>query len=461
MKQLPPGPTDRIFGLSIARRFQTEPLEFITSLGRDYGDAAAWRMGPQQSLFINHPDLVREVLVTKAKSFRKVERIKRGFRAIDGNGLILSEGDFWLRQRRLVQPAFHHTRLAHYAALTVDYTRRMLDRWNANAPIDICAEMTRLTCALIAKMMFDVELTGKAAQLGEAVHTISEIATREMGTAFVLPDWLPLPEKRRKRWAIGVLDGVVREVIAKRRASKEDKGDLLSMLLLAVDDQGDGRGMTDEQARDEAMTMFNAGHDTTAAALAWTWYLLATHPKVQQKLCDEVDETLKGQPATFADLPKLTYTEMVVKESLRLHPPTWALFVRENTEEVRIGEFVLPKNTWVYIFPWVIQRTAKFFPNPEQFDPERFSPERSDEVPQYAYLPFGAGPHICIGKSLATMEMSLIVPTVLQRFRVELSPDQPPVVPEPFLSLRPTGGLRVRLSPYSASAPSHALASGT
>lgn len=445
MASLPPGPRDKLFGLSFARRLQREPLEFLTRLGREYGDVARLSMGPVCVYLVNHPDLIRGVLLTKARSFRKLERIKRVFRAIDGNGLILSEGDFWVRQRRLVQPAFQPRRMGRYAEIVVEYTRRLLERWQSHATLDVAAEMTQLTCAIIARLLFDVELTGKAAELGRAVHTISKAGTTELGAFFNLPDWLPLPEKRRKRWAIGTLDAVIRDVLRRRRESGDDKGDLLSMLLLAVDEEGDGTGMTDEQARDEAMTLFNAGHDTTAAALAWTWYLVATHPEVEARLREEAESVLGSRDPTYDDVSKLKYAEMVVKESMRLYPPTWGLFGREAVEDLTLGPYHVPKGTWAYIFPWVTHRDGRFFENPESFDPERFAPGRVENIPQYAYVPFGAGPHVCIGKGLAMTEMTLIVPMVIRQFRLEL-PAEETVEPEPLLSLRPKGGLRLTVT---------------
>jgi cytochrome P450 len=242
---------------------------------------------------------------------------------------------------------------------------------------------------------------------------------------------------------------LIREIIRERRASGKDHGDLLSMLLLAVDEEGDGTGMSDEQARDEAVTMFNAGHDSTAAALAWIWYLVARHPEVEERLVEETRRVLGSRTATANDLPNLAYTEWVVRESLRLYPPVWALFARVPQADVELGGYTIPAGSWVYIFPWVTQRDARFFENPERFDPERFAPGRVETIPQYAWIPFGGGPHVCIGQTLATSEIVLIVATVLQDFRLSFAPDQPrEVVPEPLLAIRPKGGLRMTLAPH-------------
>ncbi len=374
MSRFPAGPKGGLLGLALAMQLRDRPLEFISSIGRQYGDIAYMRMGPLRVFMVNSPQLVRELLVTRHKSFRRPPWLVRPLAKIDGQGLVLSEGELWRRQRRLLQPAFSARRFAGYAGATVEYTSRMLERWNAGTAFDAADEMTRLTLAITARTLFGVELSGNAARLGEAVRVISETFVREASNFVTLPDWLPLPAKRRKRRAIHTLDSMIRTVIRERRASGEDRGDLLSMLLLAVDEEGDGRGMSDEQARDEAMTLFNAGHDSSAAALAWIWYLVASHPQVEDKLVAEIDQVLGGRLAGYEDVERLTYTEMVVKETLRIYPPTWTLFAREAVEDVEIGGYTVPRGSWVYAFPWVTQRDPRFWSDPERFDPERFAP---------------------------------------------------------------------------------------
>ena len=444
LHRIPPGPRGHLFGLTLARRLATDPLNFITEVGRTYGDLAFFRMGPVRAYLVNHPDLIREVLVTKGKQFYKEPKSLDTLRQVDGEGLVITEGEKWLRQRRLLQPAFHARRMGRYAEAIVERTQHMLAAWQAGQSLNIVDEMTHLTLEIIAKVFYDTALTGRAAQLGEAVRVLSQAFYNEVTTLVRLPDWLPLPAKRRKRWAIATLDTLIREIIRERRASGQDHGDLLSMLLLAVDEEGDGTGMTDEQARDEAVTMFNAGHDSTAAALAWIWYLVSLHPEVETTLIEETQRVLGDRPAMADDLPNLVYTSSVVHESLRLYPPVWALFARVPQADVELGGYTVPAGSWVYIFPWVTQRDPRFFADPERFDPGRFAPERADQIPQYAWIPFGGGPHVCIGQSLAVNEMVLIVATILQKFRLKLAPDQPrEVVPEPLLAIRPKGGLRM------------------
>jgi cytochrome P450 len=481
MRRVPPGPNDWLCGFGNVNRLRKDPLRFLLDLGRTYGDISRFRvpLPPFYIYLVNSSDLIRDVLVTKAKSFRKVTKATRVLQGIAGDGLLISEGDFWLRQRRLVQPAFHGSRMSRYADVVVAHTRRMLDGWRRTGfkpvpphgtLINMPDEMRQLTLAIIAKSLFDVELTGRAAQLSEVSRILTETTFREVVSLFTLPDWLPLPSKRRKRWALQTLDQLIGEIIRARRASGEDKGDLLSMLLLAVDEEGDSRGMTDQQARDEAKSLFLAGHDTAAAALTWTCYAIARHPEVEARLYQEVEAVLGERPATIEDLPRLQYAEMVVKESLRLYPPIWDLTTREAVSNVELGGYELPKGSWIAVAPYVTQRDPRFFANPDQFDPERFGchahaigvnkPDpgaqqgvgmpRVEQIPPYAYIPFGAGPHVCIGNTFAMMEMTLVVATILQHFRVALAPGQSEVVLQPDIMIRPKGGLQMAISKRAA-----------
>lgn len=444
-RALPPGPTDGLFGLSFIRRFMKDPLAFITEVGQRYKDLACFRMGPVRACFVNNPELIREVLVTRAKIMRKQRRALDVLRQVDGEGLVITEGELWQRQRRLLQPAFHPRRMAGYAQSIVERTLVRLESWRPGQTLEMVDQMTHLTVEIIAKVFYNVEVADQSAMLGRAVRILSQAFYRELTRApFVLPGWLPLPAQRRKRWAIRALRGLIDQMIRQRRAAPADQGDLLSMLLLAVDEEGDGRGMSDRQARDEAVTMFNAGHDSTAAALAWCWYLVGTHPQVESRLVEEARAVLGPREATAEDLPRLVFTEAVVREALRLYPPVWALFVRVPQEDLELAGYTIPKGTWLYIFPWVTQRDARFFADPLRFDPDRFDALRAQSIPQYCWIPFGAGPHACIGQHLALSEMTLILATVLKRFRLALAPDQPREIdPEPLLAIRPRGGLRM------------------
>ncbi len=449
VRRFPPGPRHGFFDLTLARQLQTDRLGYPLQLARTYGDLIYSRLGPIHLYFANHPDLVKEVLVTRGKSFRKLPRIIKALRDVDGNGLVLSEGDFWLRQRRLVQPAFSPKRFDGYARTIVDCARQAVDSWLPGTEIDVPFEMRRLTLSIVARTLFGADVSASEEALGAATEAISEIVTVQAGRIIQWPIWVPTAENRRKRAAITVIDRVIRRIIRERRTSGEDRGDLLSMLLAAVDEEGDGTGMTDEQARDESITLFNAGHDTTASSLTWTWYLLATHPEVATRVREEIQSVLQGRSATYADFPALAYTTRVVKESMRLYPPTWALIPRVATERVTIGGYELPKGAWVYIYPWVLHHDARFFPEPEKFDPDRFTPERVDTIPQHAYIPFGAGPHVCIGNTFATMEMVLALATIVPRCRLTLPADHPPVVPDALIAIRPRDGLTLRVERQS------------
>jgi cytochrome P450 len=441
----PPGPKSRFFGLSLARRFRDEPLQFGRDMHRDHGDLVYLRMGPVRAYMVFHPTLIREVLVTRSRCYGKLPRQKRAMGRMAGNGLVLSEGDFWLRQRRLMQPAFHATRLKGYADVMVAHARRLIESWRPGTDFNVADEMTRLSLGITAKVLFDVDPGEEATRLGDAVTVVSQAMMREMSELIPTPEWLPLPWKRRGRAARREVDAFIRRVIRERRASGEDRGDLLSMLLLAVDEQGDGGGMTDEQARDEAVTLFNGGHDSTSAGLAWTWHLLSTHPDEQASVSAEVAAVLDRRPATADDVPRLASVTRAIKEAIRLYPPVWA-FPRECIDDTEIGGYPVPKGSWVYLFPSVTHRDARWFPDPDKFVPERFAAEAEAKLPPLAYFPFGGGPRVCIGSTFALTEMTLVVATVLQRFHVAPTPGREQVSPDPLMSLEPRGGVWLRLT---------------
>jgi cytochrome P450 len=445
--------------MSQLRKIKQDILGYYTELHRRYGDVVSVRFGPYPTYVFYHPDAVREVIVARAKQFRRFRRQMQVLAQWNGNSVLISEGDEWLRQRRLVQPAFHPRRFEHYADCMVSRTRHRLDRWlktiatTGGVEMEIGKEMTDLTLEIIAKIMFDAETSAETSDLGRAVAILSEIAVKEMDSPWRLPDWLPLPDKRRKRWAMRRLDETVRRFIRERRASGEDKGDLLSMLLLAVDEKGGGR-FTDEQVRDQSMTMLIAGHDTTAAGLIWVFYCLARHPQAAALVHQELDAVLGGRAPTAGDLPRLSYTESVIKETLRIYPPAYALFMRQALADVEIAGYKLPRGSLVQLFPYVCQHDPRWFPDPEKFDPDRFLPERQRALPQFAYFPFGGGPRVCVGNAFAMMEMTLVAATLLQHLNVEPAAGQGEARPVALMSLRPRGEVRLRWTPretYEAS----------
>jgi len=433
----PPGPRDRLFGVTFHKAMSRDPLGFAIKVARDYGDFAFVRIGWVRLYFVNRPELVREVLVTKAKSFRKVTRQMRALRKVEGDGLVVAEGSTWARHRPVVQGSFHPRNFARYADAVVECTRRRLDRWKPGETLDFAAEMNELALEIIARLVFAEDMGDRATALRDAVHRFRQAMQGDGGSVFVLPDWLPLPSKIRQRRAVREINDLIWKLVRDHRSAGGD--DMLGQILTAAADRP-GLGITDREIRDEVATLFLAGHDTTSAALAWLWFALSRHPEVEQRVLREVD-LLGPRPVRHGDLPRLKYLEMVVKESMRLYPATAFLFGREALEDVELDGCTLQRGSWVFISPYIVQRDARNFPDPETFDPERFTPGRADDIPPYSYLVFGAGPRTCIGNALAVTELVLVAATVLQRYRMVL--DQPEPEPEMEVVLRPKGGLRM------------------
>ena len=438
-----PGPPVGWLAMRSAREFARDPLGFTEKAVREYGPLVGLRFGPVRAFLVADPAAVHEVLVTRARSFRKERRTRDAVRKIDGDGLITTEGDFWLRQRRLVQKGFSPDSLVRYAEVTARRTAEMLQRWPQRGDLEICNEMTCLTLAVIAETMFAVDLAGEAESLAEQVEYLSERLVIDLGSTVVLPDWFPTPAQNQKRRALRRLHEMIRRVVRDRRASGSDRGDMLSMLLSAADTEGDGGRMTDVQVCDEITTLFVAGYDTTASGLAWTWYLLAQHPEIAQQAADEAKRVLGDRPARAEDYERLEFIRQTIHESLRLYPPAWMLMLREAVEDTELLGYAVPRKSWIYLVPWVTHRSDRWFADPLRFDPDRFAPGRVEEIAAHAYFPFGLGGHRCIGERLALMEMTLVVATVLSRFRLSLSPRQGPVEVEPHTAIRPRGGLRV------------------
>lgn len=455
----PPGPppaNNPITQFRLLNDIQRDMLAVFGEWHRRYGDAYVLRFGPLSQVMLHHPDDLREVLVTQAGKFIKDADYRdesRGLARFLGRGLLTSNGEFWKRQRKLAAPAFHARRIEAYADTMVSHTEQMLAGWRDGAQRDVAREMTRLTLLIVAKTLFDADVAADVERVGRAMDAIQHY----FGHRSLWPAWIPTPRELRARQARRDLDEIVYRFIRERRASGEDRGDLLSMFLLAEDE--DRQRMTDEQARDEIVTLLLAGHETTANTLNWTWTLLAQHPEAEAELHAELDSVLGGRAPTLADLPALTYTEQVIKESMRLYPPAWS-YSREAAEDVPLRTTVIPKGSVVGLMIYFTQRDARWFPEPEQFRPERFTPEREQQLSRYAYLPFGAGPRVCIGNSFALMEARLLLATIAQRYRLRLAPGQR-VTPEALITLNPKGGLRMTLqqrAPLAAPEAAHALA---
>lgn len=436
----PPGPRSVIPGRALLA-MRRDPLSFLTHIARNYGDIAHFKFGPQHVFLLNHPDLIKDVLVTHHRRFMKGRMIQEMKRLL-GEGLLTSEGQFHLRQRRLAQPAFHRERIAAYAAVMVEYASRTSERWRHGATLDIAAEMMRLTLGVVGKTLFDADVEGEAEEIGRALTTAMEMADVLNVVFSGVLDKLPLPSTRRFNQAKARLDETIYRLIDEHRASG-DRGDLLSMLLLASDEEDNGERMSNQQVRDEAITIFLAGHETTANALTWTWYLLSQHPEIEARLHAELDSVLGGRPPSLADLDRLSYTRMVLAESLRLYPPAYAIG-RLAIEEYEAGPYTVPAGSTVLVSQWVMHHDPRSYADPLRFDPERWTPDEQAGRPKFAYFPFGGGPRICIGEQFAWMEGILVLATLAQRWRPRLVPGHP-VEPLPRITLRAKYGMRMVL----------------
>jgi cytochrome P450 len=425
------------------RRLQGDPLAFVKRMAGEPGDVVQYRVWRHDIFLVKDPDLIRDVLVTNQHDYGKGAGLQWAKRFL-GEGLLTSEGEFHTRQRRLSQPAFHRQRIGSYAAVMAEYAATTGDRLREGEPFDMHAEMMALTLAVIGKTMCDADVGAgaEAGIIGGALHDVLALFPR-----FVLPfagllHRLPLPSTRRFDRACARLDEVVYRMVEDRRRSGVDRGDLLSMLLMARDEEGDGGHMTDTHLRDEVMTMFLAGHETTANALSWTWYLLAQNLEAEARFHAEIDGVLAGRRPSFEDLPRLRFTEMVLAEAMRLYPPAWGLG-RRALRTHTLGGVTIPADALVLMSPFLVQRDPRFFPDPLRFDPSRFTPEAKAARPKFAYFPFGGGARQCIGEPFAWMEGVLILATLAQRWRFRLDPAAR-VEPQALITLRPRHGIRMR-----------------
>ena len=448
--QLPPGPRGYPV-LGVLPSLRSDPIRTFLDAADRYGDIVHMKAGPYHGFLVCDPADIRHVLLDNARNYHKSPLYDR-LRDTLGNGLLTSEDSFWLRQRRLAQPAFHRQRLTAMADAMVDCAQQTVERWEAVASrgetIDVVDEMMALTQAIIVRTMFSMDL-GAAA---EVVNRTWPIINRRIGETFwatKLETTLPLPANRRFWRALQELDGVVYRIIAERRRSGRESADLLSMFLSARDEET-GSGMTDRQLRDEVMTMLLAGHETTSLALSWTYYLLSQHPEAEERIRSEVDRVIGSGRPSFVHLDRLTYTRQVIEESLRLYPPAWG-FSRRALGGDEIGGYHVAKGSLVFVIPFVIHRRRTLFPDPERFDPGRFAPDQEAARPRFAYIPFGGGPRGCIGNQFAMIEAQLIVAAIAQRYRLTVLRDEK-IRPEPLITLRPKPGFRARVEKQTAGA---------
>lgn len=437
-----PGPRGHpIFGS--APDLRRDPIGTFMQAWEAYGDVVRFRLGgPFIAYLLAHPDHVRHVLVEHHRDYIKVPWYNSKLKQVIGEGLLTAEGEVWVQRRRLAQPAFHHQRLRSLESIMTAAAEEMLDQWERRSAraLDIAGEMMRLTLTIVARALLGAEVAKDARVVGAAVTTALEHATTKMGSYVDWPEWIPLPLHRRFRGARSTLDGIVYEIIAQRRRNGAGGGDLLSMLLDARDEET-GAGLTDAQLRDEVMTIFLAGHETTAVALTWTWVLLSEHPAAVDRLRTELSSVLAGRTPTVEDLPRVPYVRMILEESMRLYPPAWAL-TRTPKVDLEIAGHPIRRGHVIYLSPYVTHRHPKHWEEPERFDPERFTAERVGARHRFAYVPFGAGPRACIGAQFAMLEAQLILATVAQRYALRLvDPHRPR--PDPKITLRARGPVRM------------------
>jgi cytochrome P450 len=436
--KFPPGPPPNLLR-SLFGTLQQNPLDYFTEIFHKYGDVVGMRIGNFRTFVIYHPNDIEEMLVNKARMYHK-GRILQANKFLFGEGLLTSEGDFWLRQRRLSQPTFHRDRVASYATVMGEYAEQMLAGWHAGEERDLHEEMMNLALRIVGKTLFDADVTSDAREVGETLDLLLKIAAN-FGRSVLIPLWVPTPRNLRAKAGVRRLDKIIYRIIAQRRASGNDTGDLLSTLLRVRDT--DGSRMSDRQLRDESITLFLAGHETTASTLSWTFWLLAQNPHVEKRFHDELHGVLGGRTPTMDDLPRLPYLGHILSESLRLYPPAWGIARLAEQEHEIAGYPVFPRYGMATA-QWVVHRDPRWFDAPLEFRPERWESGLAKQLPRFAYFPFGGGPRQCIGNTFALMEASVVLATIGQKFRFQPVPGQRA---EPFASItmRPKRGIRVRL----------------
>ncbi len=438
----PPGPQGLLEGIRLLRRLKANLADHMARLARDHGDAVRYSVAGLPVYQFSHPDAAIEILSSKHHAFRKPILLRRVLGQWNGDGLVVNEGEPWVKQRRLVNPAFKPQRVQKHAAEVVRRANAMLDGWRGRRETDASQDLARLTLGVVAEALFGSEVDHRIDAFITHVATLNQDGFNEVSSPILLPMWAPTPAKRRIRAATEFLQGTASEFIAAWRRSGEDRGDLLSMMLLAKDEEGNGGQMNDRQARDEAINLLLGGNETTATGLTWAVYLLAKHPDVQEEARKEVIEALGDAPPTAESAPRLKLTEMIFKEALRLYPPVY-IVPREAKEDVVIGGYRVKRGATVHVASFVIQRDARWFEDPLTFRPRRF--EAEETFRRGAFLPFGAGPRACIGRGFAMMEGTLALACLLKRFRVGLPDPSKEAEMQAQVSLHPKGGLRVTL----------------
>jgi cytochrome P450 len=435
---MPPGPQGLPL-LGVTLDLRRDPLGFLRRMAREYGDIVYLPLFFQSRVLLSHPDDIEQVLVVQQQRFHKGRLMKEATHRILGQGLLTSEGEFWRRQRRLVQPAFQRPRVLEYAPAIIELARAHIDTWRDGEARDLAEEMMQITMSIAVKTLFGLKLREEALAIGQALTAVTRYEMQRLRSPFHVPVNLPTKARRHAEEAYEYFDSVVYRIIGERRARREQGRDLLSMLINATDE--DGTQMTPRQLRDETMTIFLAGYETTALALSWLWYLLGENPRTELCLHEELDHVLEGQPPSLEDLERLPYLNGVIKETLRLYPPTYVLS-RTAIEPFGIGAHFFPEGTTVLMSQWVVHRDRRFFADPHVFRPERWLDGLAERLPTFAYFPFGGGPRRCIGQGFALMEAALVAATIAQRYRFRPVPDHR-VVAEPLVTLHPKHGIRM------------------
>lgn len=436
---MPPSP----FGLPFVGHtfwFARDPLGFATRCAREHGDVVSYQYAGQSAIQLNHPDYVRHVLVEHNDNYRKGDFMRQELEVI-GDGLLTSEGELWRKQRGAIQPIFHPDRIATYGQTMVEFSEDLVDNWKPGVPMALEEELMKLTFSIATDVLFNVDIRNDAGRIREAMATIMDNHRRSRRLPVSLPDWVPTPHHNRYQEAVSTFDNIVADIIDDHREAADSSDDVVSKLLAAEE------GMSDRQIRDEVLTLMLAGHETTSLALTYTSHLMATHPRVENRLVDELDSVLGGDAPTVEDLPDLEYTEQVITEALRLYPPVYML-VREPIEDDEIDGYDIPSGSLISMFQWVIHRDPRFYDDPESFRPERWADvDKTDRHP-FAYFPFGGGPRRCLGDRFGMMEAQLLLATIAQQYRLE--PVSETLSVSPDISLRPDGSVEMIPRPRDA-----------
>ncbi|MEP7279705.1 MAG: cytochrome P450 [Bacteroidota bacterium] len=438
--KLPPGPKAKI-PLGNLFSFRKDSLGFLRKIAHEYGDIVHFKMGPLRIVLLNHPDFIKEVLSTQNENFIKGRPLEMA-KELLGEGLLTSEGEFHKRHSRIIQPAFHYKMMNAYAPAMTEYAARLMSGWHDGMKVDIMKEMVKMSTGIAAKTMFNVDLEKEGPEINKALETVMSLFGRITLPFAELLLKLPLPGSIRFFKAKARLDKTIYRIIEERKGSKLNNADLLSLLLQTKDDI-DGGGMSDQEIRDEALTLFLTAFDTTSLALTWTWFLLSQNPKAVAELHEELDKVLKGRIPTAEDYPQLKFTRMVLEESMRIYPPIY-IISRQALEDFSIGDYIVPAGTIVLVSPYLVHHDPRFHREPEKFNPHSSSERTGGQHPRYEYFPFSVGPRSCIGQHYAWLEGVLVLASIAQFWRINLVPGHP-VELQQLLNLRPKYGMMMEL----------------